>query len=318
MPSAARLPTPLPTMPPVPRRQRTVGIAWAATALLIWAGWFGITRAGVRGTIGVADVAAMRLGVGSLLLLPIFVPGARRIPRHAWREAVILSATWGAPFILLLGRGIQLTSATHAAGLTPSSMPVFAGLLAWLFRGERPGAGRLLGYAIIAAAVLALSFGSNSSGMGAPASISGNLMLLAASALWAVYTLRVARSGLTALQATTLTCVYSAAAFLPVYVLAHLSRLAAASGLEVIVQLLYQGFLTGALATVAFTRAVALLGPASAAVITSLVPVVATLLAIPLAGEWPGAIELLADAAIAAGVLFATRAQPAPSRSTAG
>lgn len=288
---------------------RAFGWAWAACALLIWAGWFGVTRAGVRGTIGVPDVAALRLGIGSLLLLPVFLPGARTIPPQAWRAALALSAAWGAPFVLLLGRGVQLTSAAHAAGMTPSTMPVFAGLLAWLFRGERPRPRRLAAYAVIVLAVLALALL-----VPGPRNLGGDAMLLAASVLWAIYTLLVSRSGLTPLQATTLTCVYSAVAFLPIYLAFGLSRLSQASGTELAVQIVYQGVFSGALATFAFTRAVARLGSASAAVVTSLVPVVATLLAIPIAGEWPSPVELAADAAIALGVWLATRTDRAQLR----
>ena len=277
------------------------GLGWALLALLIWAGWFGVTRAGVRGTIGVGDIAALRLGVGTVLLLPFFLPGVRGIPARGWREAVILSAAWGAPFILLLGRGIQLSSASHAAGMTPSTMPVFAGLFAWLFRRERPPLRRLLGFATIVAAVGVLSVGSSS-----PHDWTADLMLLAASAAWATYALRVGRSGLTALQATTLTCAYSAAVWLPIWWLSGSSRLSGASWTEITVQLVYQGVFTGALATIAFTRAVALLGPSSASTISSLVPVLATLLAVPLVGEWPTGLELLGDAGIAGGVLLAT------------
>ena len=284
------------------RRARLPGVAWATLALLIWAGWFGVTRAGVRGTLGVADVAALRVGVGGLVLLPGFLRGVRTVPRRAWVEGVVLSACWGAPFVLLLGRGIQLTSAAHAAGLVPSTMPVFAGLLAWAFRGERPSGRRLAGFGAIAMAVLVLAFA-----VPGPRSAGADLLLMAGSVAWAVYTLRVGRSGLLPAQAAALTCIYSAAVFLPVYWLWGLSRLGAASVRELAVQAVFQGVLSGAVAVLAFTRAVALLGPASAATVTSLVPVMATVLAVPIAGEWPGALELAADAVIGGGVWLATR-----------
>ena len=279
------------------------GGAWAAVALLIWAGWFGVTRAGVRGTLGIADVAALRLGIGALLLLPGFLRGAARIPRRGWAEGVVLSAAWGAPFVLLLGRGVQLTSAAYAAGLVPSTMPVFAGLLAWIFRRERPTPRRLAGYGVIVAAVLVLALV-----VPGPRNAWADLLLMGASLSWAVYTLRVGRSGLSPAQAAALTCIYSAAVFLPVYWVWGLSGLASVPVRELVVQGVYQGVLAGAGAILAFTRAVALLGPASASAVTSLVPVVATMLAVPLAGEWPGPLELSADVAIGAGVWLATQA----------
>src|SRR3546814_1389110 len=57
----------------------------------------------------------------------------------------------------------------------------------------------------------------------------GILALVIAAAMWAVYTLRFRRSRLPAIQAAALICVWSAALYLPVYLLAGLSRLSEAS-----------------------------------------------------------------------------------------
>ena len=274
--------------------------------MLIWAGWFGVTRISVTGSLSVFDIVALRVGGGTLVLLPIFLPGARAIPRRAWGEAVILSICWGAPFVLLVGFGIQLTSATHAASVTPSIMPVIAAAIGWSILGERPPTRRIAGFAVIVAGVCALTLAVPGSG-----GLAGNAALIAGSALWAIYTLRVRRSGLTSLQAATLTCLYSAAGFLPFYVLSGVSRLGSASWDEIATQAVYQGLLVGGLSIVAFNRAIILLGPAGAALVTSLVPVAATLLAIPIAGETPGPLELAAILAIGVGVYVGVSAKEA-------
>ena len=198
--------------------RRSLGFGLAVAALAIWSAWFVVTRLSVTRELGAYDITALRLGIGALVLLPNFLRTARGLTPRAWREGVILSACWGAPFVLLLSWGVQLTSAGYAASLTPSLMPVFAGLIAWAVLGERPGRLRAAGFAITAAGAFALSAtfrtGDHPAGV-----LPGTASLLAASALWAIYTLRVRRSGLTPLQAAALVCLVSSAAYLPFYAL---------------------------------------------------------------------------------------------------
>ena len=287
--------------------RRWLGFALAFAALTIWAGWFAVTRLSLTRELGPYDIVALRLGVGALVLLPAFLRSARGIPRAAWREGVILSACWGAPFVLLLSWGTGLSSAAHAAAVTPSTMPVFAGLISWAVLGDRPGRRRWLGYAIICAGVAALPAMRHPAGNAWDASIA-NAALLGAAGLWAVYTLRVRRSGLTPLQAAALVCTYSSLAFLPIYALSGLSRLRLAPWPEVALQALYQGGLVSGVSIIAYNRAIALIGPGAAASVVSLVPVVATLLGILILGEWPTPLATAAVAAIVAGVLLAVRA----------
>ena len=286
--------------------RRWLGFALAFAALTIWAGWFAVTRFSLTRELGAYDIAALRLGVGALVLLPAFLRTARGIPRAAWREGAILSACWGAPFVLLLSWGTGLSSAAHAAAITPSTMPVFAGVIGWAVLRDRPGRWRWLGYAVICAGVAALP------AMRHPAedardAWAANAALLAAAGLWAVYTLRVRRSGLTPLQAAALVCIYSSLAYLPIYALSGVSRLHLAPWPEVALQALYQGVLVSGLSIIAYNRAIALVGPGAAASVVSLVPVVATLLGIPILGEWPTPLATAAVAAIVAGVLLAVR-----------
>ncbi len=295
-------------------RRRWLGYALAFAALAIWSGWFAVTRLSLTRELGVYDIAALRLGVGALVLLPAFLRSARSIPPRAWREGAVLSACWGAPFVLLLSWGIQLSSAAHAAAITPSMMPVFAGVIGWAVLRDRPGPLRWLGFALISAGVIALSATLSTPGRPWDA-WTGNAALLAAAGLWAVYTLRVRRAGLTPLQAAALVCLYSSAAYLPVYALSGVSRLGLAPWPEVALQALYQGALVSGVSIIAYNRAIALIGPGAASAIVSLVPVMATLLAIPVLGERPTAFTTVAVVVIVAGVLLAARA-PKPPAST--
>lgn len=129
--------------------------------------------------------------------------------------------------------------------------------------------------------------------------------------------MRFRTSGLTALQAAALISVWSALFFLPLYVGLGLSRLHHASLQEIGLQLFYQGVLMSVVALFAYNRAVDALGAGPAAAMMALVPVLATLLAIPVLQEipsWPGMAAILV---IALGVAMAARPSPSAQRTRA-
>ncbi|WP_246149193.1 DMT family transporter [Skermanella pratensis] len=303
-------------MTPQGRNLRDVltGFAWAAVTVIIFAGWFVVTRFGVTHELRVWDITALRFGFGALILLPVLFGLTGRLPKGAWIEGLLFSALWGAPFVLLVAVGLQLTSAAQASSVTPTMMPVFSGAIAWLALRERPDRSRLAGYAAIIAGLVGLTIGASLSG--ASPSPAGFGCLILASAMWAVYTLRFRRSGLTPIQAAALICFWSAVLFLPAYLLSDLARLGDAPVREVVVQAIYQGVLMSAVAIVTFNRAVSLLGSAAATAIVALVPVVASVMAIPVLGEVPTPIEGVAIAVIVVGVALAARpprVRPAPA-----
>jgi len=233
------------------------GVVWGALSVLVLSGWFVVTRVGLRQDLRVWDVIALRFGGGALLLTPV----------------------------LLVGLGLQATSATLTSSVTPAVMPVFGGFVAWTFFGERPSARQLCGYGMIAAGLVALVYvyvqAEGRLDIGCAAA------LVTAAVLWALYTLRLPRAGVTSLQAAALICFWSAILYLPPYLGLGLSNLTHASEGELLFQSIYQGIMMSVVALFAFNRAVVLLGPRAAAVIIALVPVTATLLAIPVLGEWP-------------------------------
>lgn len=291
------------------------GVLWAALSVAIFSGWFVVTRfsvaqAGGVSTLTVWDITVLRFGVGAVILLPVLlapwlIRGRRRLPPGAGREGLLFAVLWGAPFVLLIALGLQLTSAGRAAAVTPTMMPVFAGLFGWVLLGDRPGRLRLAGYAAIAAGLLGLIMaGAGLHGMRA---VAGFAAMLGAAALWAIYTLRFRRSGLTALQSAALICVWSALLVVPGYLILGLGQLQAAPLQEVLVQAGYQGVLMSVVAVITFNRAIALLGPAAATAMIALIPVTASLLAFLVLGETLNPVEIAAVLVIVAGVLLASR-----------
>jgi drug/metabolite transporter (DMT)-like permease len=291
-------------------RGRTAGIAWAALTVSIFSGWFVITRFSVTRELRIWDITALRFGIGALLLAPVLIRNRMRLPRTAWRMGFAFAVLWGVPFVLLVALGLSLTSAAQAASIAPTLMPLFAGLFAWTFLGEAQGRWRWGGYtAILAGLSLLLLAGAAASG---PPSALGIGALASAAAMWAIYTLLFRRSGLAPIESAALICFWSAALFLPVYVLGGLSRLAHASAGEIMLQAVYQGVLMSGIAIFTFNRAVALLGSSAATAIIALIPAIASLLAIPILREHPSPAEGVAIVIIVAGVLLAAR-RPIPA-----
>jgi drug/metabolite transporter (DMT)-like permease len=279
------------------------GVVWGSLSVAILSGWFVVTRLGLRQDLRVWDIIALRFGEGAILLTPALFVGSLRLRFQAWSQGIVLAVLWGAPFILLVGLGLQATSAPLTSSVTPALMPVFAGLIAWTVLAERPRRRQLYGYGLIVAGLLALIYGYVSAE--GHLDVGGVAALVTAAVMWALYALRLRQTGLTSLQAAALICFWSAILYLPLYIGLDLSKLTRASAGELLFQSVYQGVLMSVVAVFAFNRAIVLLGPRATAAIIALVPVTATLLAIPVLGEWPSWPSAAAVCVIALGVILA-------------
>lgn len=295
-------------------RVRLVGFAWAALTVMIFSGWFVVTRFGVTRELRIWDIAVLRFAIGAVLLAPAVVRRGSRLPVAAWGEGLIFAVLWGAPFVLLVALGLKLTSAAQAASVAPTSMPVFAGVFAWGFLRERQGWLRWFGYAAIVTGLVCL-VGAGAAAHGAP-NPWGIAALAVAAAMWAIYTLRFRRSALTPLQSAALICIWSTALYLPAYLLLGLGRFSVASAGEIALQALYQGVLMSGVALITYNRAVSLLGSSAATAVIALLPAVASILAIPILGETPSPAEGMSIVVIVLGVLLASRPAPAGRAST--
>ena len=291
--------------------RRAAGFLWATLSVLIFSGWFVITRFSVTRELEIWDIMALRFGGSALVFAPMILRRGARLPAAAWREGLLFCFLWGLPFVLLVALGLRLTSAAQAASIAPAAMPVFAGIVGRIALGEPQGSARWLGYGAIVLGLICL-IGAGAALHGVPNPL-GLAALLGAALLWAVYTIVFRRSGLSAMQAAALICTWSAILFLPVYLFFGLSRLELASTSELAFQMIYQGLFMSCLAAVAFNRAVALLGPSAATAIIALLPVVASLLAIPVLCEIPLPAQWVAIIVIGMGVCLAAKRPSARS-----
>lgn len=279
------------------------GLAFASISVLIFSGWFVVTRFTVTHQLRIWDVTALRFGVGAILLSPVLFK--QRLPAAAWLEGLLYSVLWGAPFVLLVAMGLKLTTAAQASSIVPALMPVIAGLIGWVCTKRRPEVSTIWSYLAILIGLVALVI-SRPVADGAIDPLGYGVLVLAAMT-WAVYSVRFRTSRLTALQSAALICFWSAVIFIPAYVGWNLSRLGQASSREIAFQLVYQGVLMSGVALFAYNRAVALLGAGVAAATMALIPVLATLLAVPVLGEVPSLLGVVAIIVIACGVAVVAR-----------
>lgn len=285
---------------PSPTAARRLGFVFAVLTALLWTGFFLVSRAGVRGTLDAADLTFLRFGVGALVLWPVLL---RRGPGGlAWPRLAALVGTLGLGYALLAYSGLQRAPAAHAAVLMPGLLPVFAALLGRALLRRDPGAGRLTaGLAVIAAGALAFVLVSGPHG---PGVWLGDACFCGASFLWALYTVLVRRWTVPPLMAVAVVACGSALAYAPWYLLTHPHPFAGAPLAEVLGQGLYQGGLAMALASLLYTRALALLGARLVTAVTSFVPGLTALGAAVVLHEPASPAALLGVGAVTLGVLL--------------
>ncbi|HJW03645.1 MAG TPA: DMT family transporter [Azospira sp.] len=256
------------------------GYFYAALTVAVWSGFILVSRLGGKSPLTGWDVTALRFGTAALVLFPIWL---LRRPRLSFDgRTVILAITGGCGYGALVYAGFKLTSAAHGAVLLPGMLPFLVALMAWVVLGERPSAQRWAGLLGIAAGVACLatdSFG------GSAGNWHGDLLILAASLSWAIYTVLVRRWQVSPWDATLGVGLVSAALYLPIYLLWLPKNLAAASLSTIALQAAYQGILAVIVAMMFFMRAVAILGPTKVGTLMALIPAVAGTAAAPLLGE---------------------------------
>jgi drug/metabolite transporter (DMT)-like permease len=293
-----------------PANQSLKGLAWGLFAISIWVSWMLATRWGVRSTLDSWDLTALRFASAGAILFPVAWRNGldpRRIgPGAAQGIAIWAAMVAGAGFVysLIVATGFLYAPIAHGSVMLPGTMPLFVALLSVLILGEKIAVQRRAGFLLIPAGVLCLAWAGIVHGEGGE--WRGQAIFVASALLWAGYTIAMRKSGLSPLAAAALVCVWSAILFLPYYAIFHGANLARAGWGEIAFQTLIQGVLSSVVSLVAYNRALQLLGASRGAAIASLVPVLATLCAIPLLGEWPAPLDWLGVAIISIGVYLAT------------
>ncbi|WP_395016447.1 DMT family transporter [Dongia sp.] len=285
-------------------RRRTIGLLCGLLSVFLFSSFTLASRLGFSSSLTLPDIAALRFGIGGMLLLPVLLRTGLAGVR--WWQAALLALFGGLGFAPAAYAGFALAPAAHGAVLLHGTLPLTTLAVLSLSAPQRRTAAQKLGTLIIAGGIVLMGFDSWA---GANVrQLIGDGFLLLASLLWSAYGVLSRRLGLPPAQGAAIVAVFSMCAFLPVYAVIPGKALLAVPLHALLLQILVQGVLIGAVSIFVYTRAVASLGPTMTAFFTAAVPCVTTLAAIPLLSEVPGPAGILGVVAVTSGMIMGLRA----------
>lgn len=299
-----------PAAPASPRP--AIGFLCGILSAVIWGVQAVVSRQSVADGLSAGDVTLLRFLAAALVLLPFAVQRLRPFPvgRLGWTRALILTAIVGPSYSLILVGGAHFAPALHSSVISPGLIPVATALLAVLVLGERISPLRVIGLAIIVAGIALFSYETMANTPTREGAWIGDLLFVLIALLWSVFGLLARRWGADAVEVTMATCLLSVP-LLPLLALVQPVNLFAVPLPAIALQALYQGVLVGAVALFLYTKAVAILGAARAALFLPLVPIVTALAGAALLGERASPLELAGMALAVVGMVTALKA---PSR----
>jgi drug/metabolite transporter (DMT)-like permease len=280
---------------------RELGYSCAAITLLIWSSFPVVSKLGGSGGLTIYDITALRVGLAALALAPWWVPrllkpGLRRLK---WYQTLTFSALAGVAYPLLAFGGVQFAPASHGAVLVVGMLPLFTTLLAYLALGELPGRVRVWSLCLILAGVV-LILGSNLLRFGlSMVVLKGDLILLAASLVWASFTVLLKVWKVRAFDVTLAAVAVAFLIYLPIYMLWLPKGLVNAPLQQIGIQAVFQGLIVPCVAMFTYAKSTELLGSTKVVVMLSATPVVGTLLSVAFLAE-----QLHPGVAVGAMVVF--------------
>jgi drug/metabolite transporter (DMT)-like permease len=275
------------------------GALYGLGAASIWSGWIVVARLGLRTSLTPWDIAALRFGVGGLLLLPYVVRRGFALDRLGWIGLAALVFGCGAPMVLLVNAGLLFASAAHAGALFSGVVPMMVVLLAVPFLREPFTSSKKIGLLLVSLGATGIVWSAGGT-IGTRQNI-GDALFLGGALLWASYTVAMRRARLDGLHAAAIAAVGTMILYLPIYVIVAGDSIFTATLADIALQGFVQGFLTAIVSLVLYGRAVSILGASGGAAFPALCPAMTALLAIPVLGEWPMALDWVAIILISAG-----------------
>jgi drug/metabolite transporter (DMT)-like permease len=268
------------------------GAIWGGVAVSIWGVYLAVARANVSGGILPADVAFVRYAVAGLLMLPwLLRHSPSTMAGLGWGKALVLTALAGPLFILVSASGFQFAPLAHGAVVQPAAITVAGLALGAVLLRDQLTQTRVIGAGVILAGLAFIA--GPSALVGGLSSLAGDSLFASAGVMWALFSVLSRRWSISPIAATAAVSVLSGAIYLPIYLFTNgVSNLAALPTHAMAQLIIVHGILSGVVAVYAFGRAVEMLGAARAAAFPALVPVVATLVGIPLTGEIPSFLQI--------------------------
>lgn len=293
------------------RKSRLIGYLSLILTVAIWGTWIVFTRQTVTHLLTPVDVAFLRVIAPTIILAPVI-----------WRTGIFARGKivplffcvlgGGSIFVFLAATGTRTSNSADFAALVPGTLPLMVALLSAAIFKEKIDGLRIVGFICATVGVFAIT--GRGLFMSDSAANWGHALLLFSSFVYALNTVALRRSGLRPIEAAALVSFWSLLLMLPFGLPEIVSVLQVGHIREVMFQAVLQGVLTGLIALIAFNTGVEKLGPSKAAAFVALVPVVATLIAIPVLSERPDLASMIGVAMTSLGVLLASGILTPPKR----
>lgn len=282
-----------PTQPALTRPQLLLGLGIGLAAASIGALYTVFARYGITQGLESSDMTFLRFATAGLLSAPL-------LGWHLWRNAAALVASWhvwlavsllaGPLFGLLMFSAFEFAPPSHAAVFPFSAMSIMGTLMAARFLCDRVTTRKATGIAIVMVGLVVLS-GLDAASLTGRALI-GDALFILAGTLWAGFGVVLRKNRLDPLLATAVISMSALLTYVPVYLaVTGAARLLAADTSLVWIEIAVQGVIAGVGTLYTYAKMVSILGPARAAVFPALAPGLAALMAWPVLGHVPSAVE---------------------------
>ncbi|MGL4634524.1 MAG: DMT family transporter [Beijerinckiaceae bacterium] len=248
------------------------------------------------------DIAALRFGLGGFLMLPLFLRagGFADCAGVGWGRGLVLCLMSGIPMTMLQIIGVSLAPAAHGATIGPGTVTVISVVGGVILFGAVVTGRTKLGLSLALAGLFCFALGSGLSGT--REIILGDLCFLAMALLWGGYPLALQKWKVDPLVATAVLSVISFA-YVPVWWAFLPSNLGNVPLWIVAAHAFNQAVLNLIVGLWLWGYAARTMGASWAGRFPPLIPVIGTLTAIPVLGEWPGPLQALAIFLIVFGLL---------------
>jgi len=279
-------------------------------ASLFWAGNWVVGRA-MRNDIPPVAMGFWRWGLALLILLPFAAPELRRnwhVVRANWFILALLGSLGATLFNTMIYIGLQYTAATNGV-LFNSVTPILIMVMSWLAFRERLGTWQTIGVVLSLAGVAVIVARGELQILAALKFNRGDLWLISAMLLWAIYTIVLRRrpAGLSAIGFLAAMLLLGLPILLPLYLWELFTRGGFSLSVPAVAALAYFATLPSIVAYLFWNRGVAQIGPNKAGLFVHLMPVFGALLSVIFLGERLYAYHFAGAALIFGGIWLTTR-----------